>query len=65
MVTGCLANILMYFGWSHGASLSYSTLNVHCPWDKSKQPGNWSLGSILCLVTGCVGSCIVIFLDLL
>ena len=48
--TGHLANILMYSGWSHGALLSYSTLNVHCPWNGSKWPGNWSLGSILCLV---------------
>ena len=65
MVTGCLANILMYSGQLHGASLSYSTLNVHCPWNRSKRPGNWSLGSILCLVTGCIGSRVVISLVLL
>ena len=65
MATGCLANILMYFDWLHGASLSYSTLNVHCPWNESKRPGDWSLGSILCLVTGHIGIRIVIFLVLL
>ena len=65
MVTGRLANIVMYSGQLHGALLGYSTLNVHCPWNGSKRLGDWLLGSILCLVTGRIGSCIVILLVLL
>ena len=59
MATGHLANILMYSGQLHGASLSYRTLNG------SKQLGDWLLGSILCLVTGHFASRIVILLVLL